>query len=556
MLNKNLLKSLFLLMALIIILSACKSGESSGTTNNGTDNGQSAGGESGGDGIVTVTAWSSQQPRVEDFNDNKLTHIIEEKLGINIEFQTAPFDGAKEKQNLLLASGDYPTAFIGGAFSKVDQLKYGELGVFLPLNDLIAEHAPNIQKVFEENPAFESGVTTPDGNIYSLPGADGCYHCFWPTKTWINEEWLKALDLEMPTTIEEFESVMLAFKNEDPNGNGEADEVPLSGHTDGDYGSPIPFLMNSFVYTNPINYLQLDGDQIDLVADNPEWKEGLKYINRLYSQGLIDQEAFTQDMSNLQQLSMDPNAIRLGVYPNLWNGDVVTIYGDAVDQRWNQYVAVPPLEGPNGDRYVTYNGHVVSEGKFAITDMATEEQQIAAIKIADYMYSEEGALSNFVGVGTWVKAEEGVIGTDGKPAIWDNSPESADADWDAPTKDHWDNGFYYMSVDLFHGQGVSQDLEVQDGNEPRLYQENEKYVGVEPMDKVLPDMFIDPEASQTAAELVTVINKYIQQNAVQFAIGAKDIDADWDSYVQGFKDLQVDKYLKIYQDAYEANQNK
>jgi len=548
-LNKNLVKSLIVLMALVMVLAACKSDEKSSGTNSGDD-------QSGGDGTVTVTAFSSQQPRVEDFNDNKLTQLIEEKLGINIEFQTAPFDGAKEKQNLLLASGDYPTAFIGGAFSKVDQLKYGEMGVFLPLNDLIAEHAPNIQKVFEENPEFESGVTAPDGNIYSLPGADGCYHCYWPSKTWINEEWLKALDLEMPTTTEQFEQVMLAFKNGDPNGNGEADEVPLSGHTSDEYGSPIPFLMNSFVYTNPINYLQVNGDQIDLVADNPEWKEGLKYINRLYSQGLIDKEAFTQDMSNLQQLAMDPNAIRLGVYPNLWNGDVVTIYGEAIDQRWNQYVAVPPLEGPNGDRYATYNGHVVSEGKFAITDKATEDQQIAAIKIADYMYSDEGALNNFQGVGAWIEAEEGVIGTDGNPAKWDSSPEAANADWDAPTRDHWDNGFYYMSVDLFHGQGVSQDLEVQDGNEPRLYQENTKYEGAEPMDHVLPDMFIDPEASQTAAELVTVINKYIQQNAVQFAIGAKEIDAEWDAYVKGFKNMQVDDYLKIYQDAFEANQNK
>jgi putative aldouronate transport system substrate-binding protein len=553
--RKNLKKWLIVSVALAFVLAGC------GTSNNGEGNSNgNSGGQNTGDsaGTTVLTAFSPQNARIISMNDNVLTQKIEGKLGIDIEFQTAPEDGAKDKQNLILASDDYPDAFLGGEFTKVDQLKYGTLGVFLPLNDLIEQHAPNIQAVFEENPQFKAGVTAPDGNIYALPGYDGCWHCFWPAKTWMNVEWLEALDLEMPTTTEEYEQVLLAFKNDDPNGNGLQDEIPLSGFAGSNWGNPINKLMNAFIYTDPNNYLQVNNDIVDLVADNAEWKQGLEYIKGLYDQGLIDKQAFTQNQEGLQQTAMNPGEIILGEYANLWNGDVVTIYGEAEDQRWNQYRAVPPLEGPNGVKYATYTGHKVPVGKFAITDKADAAQQIAAIQVADYLYSMEGALDAFQGVeGAWELADEGKLGTDGKQAKY-QQPEGLVPNWDEPTDNLWENGFYYMSIDLFHGRvAETQDLNVQAGNEPRLYQDNLKYAGHEPSDDVLlPDLFIDPDKAQTVAEMVTVINSYINQNAVQFVIGQKDLNADWDNYVKGLQDLDAEEYLEIYQAAYDANSNK
>ena len=58
--------------------------------------------------------------------------------------------------------------------------------------------------------------TTPDGNIYTLPAFGECYHCSVAQKLWINQTWLDTLGLEMPSTTDEFEAVMLAFKNDDP----------------------------------------------------------------------------------------------------------------------------------------------------------------------------------------------------------------------------------------------------------------------------------------------------------------------------------------------------
>jgi putative aldouronate transport system substrate-binding protein len=563
-LKKNLNKWLIVFMTLAtlaIVLAACgtsNNGNGNTDTNTNTNTNTNAGDSNtgGGSDPDVLTAFSSQGARIISFNENSMTQRIEDELDIDLEFQTAPEDGAKNKQNLILASGDYPDAFIGGDFSKVEQLKYGTLGTFVPLNDLIKEYGPNIQKVFDENPQFEDGVTAPDGNIYSLPGYDGCWHCFWPAKSWMNVEWLETLGLELPTTTEEFENVLLAFKNDDPNGNGKADEIPLSGWTSatGNWGNPIYYIMNAFTYTDPNNFLKVNDGEVDLVADNVEWNEGLKYIKSLYDQGLIDPNTFTQNQDSLQQLAMNPGEIILGNYYNLWNGDIVTIYGEAVDQRWNQYRAVPPLEGPDGVRYATYTGQKLPAGKFAITDKASKEDQIAAIKVANYLYSKQGALDAFVGAGTWADADEGQLGTNGEQALYKKL--DVNDNWDAPTSDIWENGFYYMSVDLFNGRNANQDLNIQAGNERRLYLDNLKYADFAPSnDVLLPDLFIDPDKAQQVAEMVTVINSYIKQNAVQFVIGQKNLDSDWDAYVQGLADLDVEKYLGIYQEAYELNVN-
>lgn len=124
-------------------------------------------------------------------------------------------------------------------------------------------------------------MTAPDGNIYGLPQLVECYHCSYGNKMWVNTKWLKQLGLEVPKTTEEFQAMLEAFKTQDPNGNGLADEVPLSGSIE-DYGvRPLSFLMNGFIYSDDCTYPILNDGKVDTVANKPEWKEGLAYIKGL-----------------------------------------------------------------------------------------------------------------------------------------------------------------------------------------------------------------------------------------------------------------------------------
>ena len=107
----------------------------------------------------------------------------------------------REAHNLLLASGEIPDIF-GGSFVRDFVNEYGPQGAFLPLDDLIAEHAPNIQAFFDENPELVAAVTSSDGHLYYVPYfPDGEFGRGY----FIRQDWLETLGLEEPQNVAELE---------------------------------------------------------------------------------------------------------------------------------------------------------------------------------------------------------------------------------------------------------------------------------------------------------------------------------------------------------------
>ena len=284
---------------------------------------------------VTFSLLSVHNPEVTDYDDNRFTEWLEEKTNVHIEWQLVSEEEAATELNLILASGDIPE-IIFGIVTPSQEAHYGAQGLFLPLNDLIEEHAPRLKRIFEVYPAAKAALTAPDGNIYSMPFLEDCYHCTMSQKLWIYQPWLDTLGLEMPTTTDEFEQVLLAFKEQDPNGNGQADEIPLSTtmSEEGWQNRLDLFFMNSFIYNpgqeNPGGpWLILRDGRVTPVYNTPEWKEGLKYLQRLYSQGLIDPQSFTQDIDGLQRLGNNPDEVILGSVPAGYMGVFIAARGDA-----------------------------------------------------------------------------------------------------------------------------------------------------------------------------------------------------------------------------------
>ena len=241
-------------------------------------------------------------------------------------------------------------------------------------------------------------------------------------KLWIYQPWLDALGLEMPQTTEEFEQVLLAFKEQDPNGNGEADEIPLSTTIDveGWQNGPLDlFFMNSFLYnpgedaTGP--WLILQDGQVTPVYNTPEWKEGLKYLHRLYAQGLIDPQSFTQDVDGLQRLGNNPDEVILGAAPSGWWTTSSPSTRACRITRWTDYVAVPPLEGPEGVRYAAWDP--ATDDPAAVITSACKDPALA-VRWIDTLYWQEATLRSDDGVlgEDWRWAEEGETDVDGEQA--------------------------------------------------------------------------------------------------------------------------------------------
>ena len=124
---------------------------------------------------------------------------------------------------MLLASGNI-TDIVGSSRLKDYANQFGPSGAFLPLNELIDKHAPHIKSFFDERPKIRQSITADDKNIYYIPNLpDGKLGRAY----WLRTDWLDALNLEIPTTVEEYETVLRAFRNQDPNGNDIKDEIPF-----------------------------------------------------------------------------------------------------------------------------------------------------------------------------------------------------------------------------------------------------------------------------------------------------------------------------------------
>ncbi|MBA2951250.1 extracellular solute-binding protein [Streptomyces himalayensis] len=486
---------------------------------------------------------------------NAFTKEIKEKFNITIRWQTTTYDAnaAKEKRQISLASGDLPDAYLlipwVDQFSQTELLKLSGQGIIQPLDQHIKQYGPNIRKAWEKEPAYKRMATAPDGHIYGMPQWNDCYHCTYSAKLWLNTTWLKKLGLEQPKTPAELRKVLRAFKNDDPNGNGKADEVPLSGTvTD----SVINYLMGAYSYapqgttvnTNPTLVLR-DG-KAAVQANRDDWREGLRYIRSLYKEGLIDSGAFTQNNGALNRLGDNADAVRLGSITTQHIGQYMTV--DDKNVRYKQYDAIPPLKGPDGTQYTNSYSPSFAGATFVLTSKATQTEQIQAIKMLDYLHSDKGRLDSYFGPDGWAEAKKGETGTSGKPATFRAVEAPANNEWGPLAQ-------YNHTADYRTSQAFAKDSKSPDGYERLLHEATELYEPYAPKDLAFPyeETWIDPAKAQELATLQTNIGTFIQQSNVQFITGRKSLDADWDTYKADLEKLGLKQFLKLYQEAYDTS---
>jgi putative aldouronate transport system substrate-binding protein len=513
-----------------------------------------------GNPAVTLDVFA---PQAADWNlaTNDFTKMVKEKFNITIKWQTTTFDGgpAKEKRQISLASGDYPDLYLlipwVDQFTQADLLRLSNQGVVVPLNQLIDQYAPNIKKALDASPGYKEMATAPDGKIYGMPQWVDCFHCSYQDKLWMNSTWLKKLGLEQPKTTEDMRKVLEAFKTQDPNGNGKADEIPLSADV---RDTLVPYFMNAFIYDpqgtsgNNNSTLVLKDGKVDIQANKDGWREGLRYINSLVKEGLIDKGAFTQNGDALLQQGNHAGAVVLGSATVLHPGEFVNT--GSADGRDQQYDAVPPLTGPQGANFTGYNFPSVPGATFVLTNKATQEEQIQAIKLLDYIFTDQGQINGQFGMEGkgWLKPQPGDVALDKslKP-VFKQIPQKPGS---KPRNSAWQALAQYNNTATFrNSEAIGTDLHSQEGYERRLFEATKLYAGKEDKAQIYPfwKVWIDPSLASEVATLQTNIENYTQQNALQFITGSKNLDSDWDAYVKGLDGLGLKRYLEIQQTAYD-----
>ena len=295
---------------------------------------------------------------------------------------------SNEAMNLLIAQGDMPD-IVGGHLIQQPVNQYGPEGAFLPLNDLVKEHAPNIQAFWEDHPGLKEAISAYDGNYYYIPYLpDGKYGRAW----FIRQDWLDALGLEQPQDVDELYDVLVAFRNDDPNGNGQKDEIPYFARQWEEVNRLLTLwdARSSGSDTYHDFYVNDDGKVVHPYAQ-PAYRDALVNVAKWYAEGLIDPEIFTRGSSSRDYLLSE----NLGGMTHDWFAST-SGYNDALGDKIDGFNFIPflPPASAGGVRMEEHRRIPIKPDGWAISHM--DEHPVETVKYFDFWFTEEGRnLSNF-----------------------------------------------------------------------------------------------------------------------------------------------------------------
>ena len=433
----------------------------------------------------------------------------------------------EEAFNLMMSSGNL--ADIIGYVDASSLEKLGRDGGMIPLNDLIKEHAPNIQKVLDEDARFRQTAYSLDGNIYQIPKNQELKAAeFW----WIRQDWLDKLNLKAPTTVDELHDVLYAFRNEDPNGNGLKDEIPLFDRAG--WKQPDEYL---YLWDTSLEFYPRDG-QMKYEPLEENFKTGVTNMIKWYQEGLIDPEIFTRGASSRDTL--------LG-------GDVGGCTHDWVSTaNYNttlqetipgfQMVAIAPPADQNGvvkervSRYPGVGWGISSQCKDPVT----------VIKFMDYFFTEEG--SDLMNWG--IEGDTFTRDADGSKHFTDKVLQSELT----PIG-------YLRSIGAQYRIGMCQDGDYEyatmkeDGIEAnKLYNGHDEW-----FDDSLPPYLDGKMALKYTSDdeteyknIMASIKPYVDEKFQSWILGVNDFDSEYDSFIKELKARGIDRALEINQKAYET----
>jgi putative aldouronate transport system substrate-binding protein len=455
---------------------------------------------------------------------------MEKKTNMKFTFDTPSVESYQAKKNLAFASGEVPDVFFGGPMTSNDDVVYGQQGILIPLEGLIDKYAPTIKKILNDNPEIRSSITLPDGHIYSLPRINNVTRDLAGGKLWINKTWLDKLGLQLPKTTDDLYTILKAFKEKDPNGNGKADEIPLTSMKLNDIR---PALLAAFgQLTTGGGFVSVVDGKLSMYPLHPGYKDMVAYLNKLHKEGLLDNESFAQSS---QQLTAKGNSGNLGVFDS--GGGAFTIVGT---DKNDHYTLIPPLLSPSNSTLIFPKKSNLIRGLFSITNKNKAPE--ATMRWIDYLYTDEGSVLAVFG-----KENEGWKWLDAGKTSWERvTPQGMQPEEYRGGKVTPDAGVAVPTIRL-------QDFLAKRANSGQIGQ-----VDVEVDNKIIKHwkesfpLVYFKEAEQTRVNILEADMKpYIEQMEAKFITGSESLD-NWSKYTDTLKKMGADEYLKLHQDAYDT----
>lgn len=484
---------------------------------------------------VTYTIMANIQGQDVDPKTTSLQVKLEETTNVCFDWTVLTNAETSERISTVMASGDLPDVFIN-CLGDEHRLTYGSAGALLPIDEYL-EYMPNLTAILEAHPALKAQLTCPDGHIYSIPQVN--MYSVWPgdgayvkTTVNINQKWLDAVGMEVPTTTDELYEVLKAFKTMDPNGNGEADEIPLTFRYDGWNSTPDAFLFGPFGITGFGMKVNVENGKVFYAITDERYVEAINYMNKLYTEGLIDPESFTQDDNRYNAKIAEGN---VGIYLD-WQGE--TFVNDPEDPT---FVIMGPVAGPDGTKTWTNQsaGYNVNYCMIA----TTAENPELLCQYFDYMLTEEVSVQTLWGTFDHYTVNNG-DGTytrftgEEYPNIWESSIRVMPA---------------YFSDELVSRTFVENKTTgvIGDKTTETKYKASLPYAPYATKE-FYPSVLLSEEANERVAVLDTPVSNAISEKQIAWIMGESDINTEYAAFLEEVNALGLTELTEIRQAAYDS----
>jgi putative aldouronate transport system substrate-binding protein len=481
---------------------------------------------------VTLTIMCQSNVQTIDAAEMGMFKAAAAAANVNLEW-TQVRSGWSEKKAVLLASDDYPDIFFSGLDTADITMN---LEAFTDMTDLINEYAPNVARMFEEVPDAKVSGTYGDGGIYSLPRIVG-YRPRTYCTIGLNKVWLDKLGLEIPTTLDELEQVLIAFRDGDPNGNGLKDEIGFDWPNVG-YCHDAYELSGAFgvVDCQDTYRTVIQDGKISFLYEQDAYYKLTQYLHRWYQEGLITPEVFTNDYAASNALCGQGEVARVGM-----------VTGYSAEARTGsfarEYVHIAPLSG--GEEYKTMWPFMIANRTIAPNACvlsASCENKERAMAFINELYSDDFGVQCYFGsfdTGLTTKNEDGTY-TINMPTDYASIEESK---WVYSLVDYTP-GYFAERVEAVTTAPaeLTGRIEVDNIYVPYMAQQTD----------IWPTLIkFSEEELEELTYIRSDIFSYVNQKTAEWIVNG-GIEEEWDEFQKYLESLGIDTMREIYQKAYDA----
>lgn len=480
---------------------------------------------------VDLTLWFASGLGFNAGNGDQIpfTQGLEKNTGVKVDWQK-PVSGSNASQayNLLLTEAELPHIIYYDIKPSEAELLISD-GIIYDLTEYMPEYAPDYWEFLTTHESLMRNVKTETGKIYAFNSLDEEAFNATYVGPVVRKDWLDECGLQVPVTLEDWEKVLVAFKDK--------------------YGVALGFSVNrflnqaglasgtgAFATMNPTIYVD-DNGKIQLAQAQPEWKEYMEVLNRWYEMGLIDKDSLTMDDAAVRT-KVANNEIGISVTAM---SQLTLFVNDAeANSSGAEWVGIeyPRTAAGEATSMIQQDILYLNSKCAVITTACSEEELITALQYLNYGYTEEGKLY-------WNFGEEGVSYTmdkDGNPQWTDmikNSPDGltkASKQYSAASS----AGLTIQMASLV--KSINSEAA---GNAVYEWIEN-----TEAEKHIMPRLALTEDESAEYSDIMTAINARVSEICMKYITGDESLD-NFDAYVAELKSMKLDEALKIQQAAYD-----